>query len=100
MSSPVEVGSLHFKDQLEVSVAEVPLKVASVHIVRKSVVGGEKQVDGVELAVLGQGCRHVREGLVEGAGGGRPASTVIHCAEVPQSLAVGRGSSNVSETFL
>ena len=48
----------------------MPLEIAPVHIVGKSVVGGEKEMDGIELVCLRQGRSHVGEGPVELTGGG------------------------------
>ena len=87
----------------------MPLQVAPVHVVGKSVVGGEKEMDGIEFVGLREGRSHVREGPVELTGGGvgaldLPPPGPRHGADVPQPLGVGRGSSDVSscllETFL
>ena len=87
----------------------MPLQVAPVHVVGKSVVGGEKEMDRIEFVGLRQGCSHVRERPVELTGGvvgalDLPPPGPRHGADVPQPLGVGRGSSDVSscllETFL
>ena len=79
------------------------LQVAPVHVVGKPVVGGEEKVDGIELGSLGQGGRHVGEGLVEVVVGVVPGPALLDRADAPQSLGVGGGSSYISlvvETFL
>ena len=87
----------------------MPLQVAPVHVVGKSVVGGEKEMDGIEFVGLREGRSHVREGPVELTGGGVGGLALSppgarHGADVPQALAVRGGSSDVSprllETFL
>ena len=58
-------------------------------------------MDGIELVRLRQGGGHVGKGPVELTGGGGGALALPppgprHGADVPQSLGVGRGSSDVS----
>ena len=58
-------------------------------------------MDGIEFVGLRQGRSHVGEGPVELTGGGGGALALPppgprHGADVPQSLGVGRGSSDVS----
>ena len=66
-------------------------------------------MDGIEFVRFREGSRHVREGPVELTGGGGRGGVLSapgprHGADIPQSLGVGGGSSDVSpgllETFL
>ena len=51
---PVELVLRHAESHLEVCVAEVLLQVAAVEVGRQLVVGGEEDVQGVDLVLAGE----------------------------------------------
>ena len=51
---PVELVLRHAEGHLEVCVAEVLLQVAAVEVGRQLVVGGEEDVQGVDLVLAGE----------------------------------------------
>lgn len=73
LGETIELGTCQLKDKLEVGIAEMPLQIAPVCVVGKSVVARHQQVDRVDLWCLAHAGGHVRQGAVH-VSGDRPTT--------------------------
>jgi len=64
LGETIELRTCQLKDKLEVGIAQMPLQIAPVGVVGKSVVARHQQVDRVDLWRLAHAGGHVGQGAV------------------------------------